>query len=48
MYFDSSHTVCIGTPITQIPVIDGQPLDMFKLYKLVIERGGAIKVYINL
>ncbi|XP_011406312.1 PREDICTED: AT-rich interactive domain-containing protein 3A-like [Amphimedon queenslandica] len=33
-----------GTPITRIPIMAKQPLDMYKLFKLVVERGGLVEV----
>ena len=34
----------IGTPISRIPIMAKQPLDLFKLFKLVVERGGLLEV----
>ena len=36
-----------GTPITRIPIMAKQPLDMYRLFKLVVERGGLVEVNIN-
>ncbi len=33
-----------GTPITTMPAISKQPLDLYKLYILVKERGGLVDV----
>lgn len=33
-----------GTPITRIPIMAKQPLDMYRLFKLVVERGGLVEV----
>lgn len=33
-----------GTPITRIPIMAKQPLDLYKLFKLVVERGGLVEV----
>lgn len=33
-----------GTPITRIPIMAKQPLDLCKLFKLVVERGGLVEV----
>ena len=34
-----------GTPLTSIPTITKQPLDLYKMYASVKERGGCIEVY---
>ena len=34
----------IGTPITRVPIMAKQPLDLYKLFKLVVERGGLVEV----
>ena len=36
-----------GTPITRIPIMAKQPLDLCKLFKLVVERGGLVEVRID-
>lgn len=33
-----------GTPITVVPAISKQPVDLYKLYHLVKERGGMVDV----
>jgi len=33
-----------GTPITRIPIMAKQPLDLYRLFKLVVERGGLVEV----
>ena len=33
-----------GTPVTTMPVISKQPLDLFKLYLCVREKGGMTEV----
>lgn len=33
-----------GTPITRVPIMAKQPLDLYKLFKLVVERGGLVEV----
>lgn len=33
-----------GTPITQCPTISKQPLDLFRLYLIVKDRGGFVEV----
>jgi histone demethylase JARID1 len=33
-----------GTPMKTIPRLDGKELDLYKLFKIVVERGGAKKV----
>ena len=33
-----------GTPITNMPVISKQPLDLYRLYLCVQERGGMVEV----
>ncbi len=33
-----------GTPITRIPIMAKQPLDLYKLFKLVVDRGGLVEV----
>lgn len=35
---------CVGTPITRIPIMAKQPLDLYRLFKLVVERGGLVEV----
>ena len=39
-----THFYHAGTPITRIPIMAKQPLDMYKLFKLVVERGGLVEV----
>ena len=34
----------IGTPITRVPIMAKQPLDLYRLFKLVVERGGLVEV----
>lgn len=36
-----------GTPITRIPIMAKQPLDLYRLFKLVVERGGLVEVRPN-
>ena len=36
-----------GSPITSMPVISKQPLDLFKLYVCVQEKGGMVEVSIE-
>lgn len=33
-----------GTPITRVPIMAKQPLDLYKLFMLVVERGGLVEV----
>lgn len=33
-----------GSPITVVPAISKQPVDLFRLYHLVKERGGMVEV----
>ena len=33
-----------GTPINRIPIMAKQVLDLYKLYKLVVEKGGLVEV----
>lgn len=33
-----------GTPITRVPIMAKQPLDLYRLFKLVVERGGLVEV----
>jgi histone demethylase JARID1 len=33
-----------GTPMKTIPRLDGKELDLYKLFKIVVERGGARQV----
>lgn len=33
-----------GTPMKTIPRLDGKELDLYKLFKIVVERGGAKKI----
>lgn len=39
-----SLNLIIGTPITRVPIMAKQPLDLYKLFKLVVERGGLVEV----
>ena len=34
----------LGTPVSRIPIMAKQVLDLFRLYKLVVERGGLVEV----
>lgn len=34
----------IGDPIKRLPIMAGQPLDLYQLYNLVINRGGLVDV----
>ncbi|CAI8006491.1 AT-rich interactive domain-containing protein 3A, partial [Geodia barretti] len=33
-----------GSPITRVPIMAKQPLDLYRLFKLVVERGGLVEV----
>lgn len=33
-----------GTPVTAMPMISKQPIDLFKLYGLIKEKGGLLEV----
>ena len=47
IYSQHTHThthTHTGTPITRIPIMAKQPLDLYKLFKLVVERGGLVEV----
>lgn len=35
----------LGTPVTKLPVIEKQPLDLYTLFRAVCERGGIQEVY---
>ena len=37
-------TCFIGTPITRIPIMAKQPLDLYKLYQHVVAKGGLLEV----
>ena len=37
-----------GIPITVVPAISKQPVDLYKLYNLVKERGGMVDVSIRI
>ena len=34
----------IGTPVTKVPVVSKQPLDLYRLFRSVLERGGLQEV----
>lgn len=36
----------LGTPVTKLPVIGKQPLDLYTLFRAVCERGGIQEVII--
>lgn len=36
--------ICAGTPVNRIPIMAKQVLDLYKLYKLVTEKGGLVEV----
>ena len=36
-----------GSPITRIPIMAKQPLDLYRLFKLVVERGGLVEVSVH-
>lgn len=33
-----------GTPVNRVPIMAKQTLDLFKLFKLVVEKGGLVEV----
>lgn len=33
-----------GTPVNRVPIMAKQTLDLYKLFKLVVERGGLVEV----
>ena len=33
-----------GTPITRVPIMAKQPLDLYKLYQHVVAKGGLLEV----
>lgn len=35
---------CIGTPISRLPIMAKRVLDLYTLYKLVVQRGGIVAV----
>lgn len=42
-----SYYTCIlhaGTPITRVPIMAKQPLDLYKLYQHVVAKGGLLEV----
>src|SRR4029434_10598965 len=39
-----SVCVCAGTPVNRIPIMAKQVLDLYKLFKLVTEKGGLVEV----
>ena len=48
-YFNNFSKYCyfllaLGTPVSPIPILAEQVLDLFRLYKLVVERGGYVEV----
>lgn len=34
----------LGTPVNRVPIMAKQTLDLFKLFKLVVEKGGLVEV----
>lgn len=46
MIASASHArlCCTGTPVNRIPIMAKQVLDLYELYKLVVERGGLVEV----
>ena len=34
----------LGTPITRVPIMAKQPLDLYKLYQHVVAKGGLLEV----
>ena len=42
--FLSLMLLIAGSPITRIPIMAKQPLDLYRLFKLVVERGGLVEV----
>ena len=34
----------VGTPITRVPIMAKQPLDLYKLYQHVVAKGGLLEV----
>lgn len=36
--------VVAGTPVNRIPIMAKQTLDMYKLFKLVVSKGGLVEV----
>ena len=48
-YFNNFSKYChiklaLGAPVLRIPIMAEQVLDLFRLYKLVVERGGLVEV----
>jgi len=33
-----------GTPVNRVPIMAKQTLDLFKLFKLVVDKGGLVEV----
>ena len=42
--FSNLLSSLLGTPVSRIPIMAKQVLDLFRLYKLVVERGGLVEV----
>jgi hypothetical protein len=40
-----NHVLCLlGSPVNRVPIMAKQTLDLFKLFKLVTDRGGLVEV----
>jgi len=44
VYYILYYTFCIGTPISRLPIMAKRVLDLYTLYKLVVQRGGIVAV----
>lgn len=36
-----------GTPVNRVPIMAKQTLDLFKLFKLVVDKGGLVEVSVE-
>lgn len=44
LYTYWTHRVSTGTPISRLPIMAKRVLDLYTLYKLVVQRGGIVAV----
>jgi len=43
----NSFILFSGTPVNRVPIMAKQTLDLFKLFKLVVEKGGLVEVRVG-
>ena len=44
VFLNLSLPFFLGTPVNRVPIMAKQTLDLFKLFRLVVDKGGLVEV----